>query len=115
MVFLLIQVNNMFLSRNFVRFRAYTSPDAVKQSTNSFIVCKAWVLEDDICIGFKFILLIIYHYIYIKHYLRIIQLNLQDRDNLRTKDKRPVPKVSFVRRFDCIRMKYERGLVYFVI
>ena len=30
-------------------------------------------------------------------------MNLQDRDNLRTKDKRPVPKVSFVRRLDCIR------------
>ena len=29
-------------------------------------------------------------------------VNLQDRDNLRTKDNRPVPKVSFVRRFDCI-------------
>ena len=29
-------------------------------------------------------------------------MNLQDRDNLRTKDKRPVPKVSFVRRLDCI-------------
>ena len=45
---------------------------------------------------------IIYPYILLlKHYLRIIQLNLRDRDNLRTKDKRPVPKVSFVRRFDC--------------
>ena len=29
-------------------------------------------------------------------------MNLQDRDNFRTKDNRPVPKVSFVRRFDCI-------------
>ena len=29
-------------------------------------------------------------------------VNLRDRDNLRRKDKRPVPKVSFVRRFDCI-------------
>ena len=28
-------------------------------------------------------------------------MNLRDRDNLRTKDKRPVPKVSFVRRLDC--------------
>ena len=38
---------------------------------------------------------------YLKHYLRIVQLNLRDRDNLRTKDRRPIPKVSFVRRFDC--------------
>ena len=38
----------------------------------------------------------------LKHYLRIMQLNLRDRDNLRTKDKRSVLKVSFVRRFDCI-------------
>ena len=29
-------------------------------------------------------------------------MNLRDRDNLRAKDKRPVPKVSFVRRLDCI-------------
>ena len=29
-------------------------------------------------------------------------MNLRDRDNLRTKDKGPVPKVSFVRRLDCI-------------
>ena len=29
-------------------------------------------------------------------------VNLRDRDNLRRKDKRPVPKVSFVWRFDCI-------------
>ena len=28
-------------------------------------------------------------------------MNLRDRDNLRAKDKRPVPKVSFVRRLDC--------------
>ena len=28
-------------------------------------------------------------------------MNLRDRDNLQLKDKRPVPKVSFVRRFDC--------------
>ena len=27
-------------------------------------------------------------------------VNLRDRDNLRTKDNRPVPKVSFARRFD---------------
>ena len=32
----------------------------------------------------------------------MIQLNLRDRDILRTKDKRLVPKVSFVQRFDCI-------------
>ena len=38
------------------------------------------------------------------HYLRIIQLNLRDRDNLRTKDKRPVLKVSFVWRFDCTKI-----------
>ena len=43
----------------------------------------------------------------LKHYLRIIQLNLRDRDNLRTKDKRPVPKVSFVRRFDCNFWNYQ--------
>ena len=30
-------------------------------------------------------------------------MNLRDRDNLRTKDKGPVPKVSFVRRLDCIQ------------
>ena len=41
-----------------------------------------------------------YHMVLLKHYLMIIQLNLRDRDNLRTKDKRPVPKVSFVRSFD---------------
>ena len=29
-------------------------------------------------------------------------VNLRDRDNLRRKDNTPVPKVSFVRRFDCI-------------
>ena len=28
-------------------------------------------------------------------------MNLRDRDNLRAKDKRPVPKVSFFRRLDC--------------
>ena len=28
-------------------------------------------------------------------------MNLRDRDNLRAKDKRPIPKVSFVRRLDC--------------
>ena len=28
-------------------------------------------------------------------------MNLRDRDNLRAKDKRPVPKVSFIQRFDC--------------
>ena len=28
-------------------------------------------------------------------------MNLRDRDNLRAKDKRPTPKVSFVRRLDC--------------
>ena len=28
-------------------------------------------------------------------------VNLRDRDNLRRKDKRPVPKASFVWRFDC--------------
>ena len=44
---------------------------------------------------FKVILLL-------KHHFRIIQLNLRDRDNLQTKDKRPVPKVSFVWKFDCI-------------
>ena len=31
-------------------------------------------------------------------------INFRDRDNLRTKDNRPVPKVSFVRRFDCIHL-----------
>ena len=36
-------------------------------------------------------------------------MNLRDRDNLRTKDKRPVPKVSFVRRLDCI-MYYIYGI-----
>ena len=41
------------------------------------------------------------HILLLKHYLRIIQLNLRNRDNLRTKDKRPVPKVSLVWRFDC--------------
>ena len=41
------------------------------------------------------------HILLLKHHSRIIQLNLRDRDNLRTRDKRPVPKVSFVRRFDC--------------
>ena len=41
------------------------------------------------------------HILLLKHYLRIIQFNLWDRDNLWTKDKRPVPKVSFVRRFNC--------------
>ena len=29
-------------------------------------------------------------------------VNLQDRDNLQRKDKEPVPKMSFVWRFDCI-------------
>ena len=29
-------------------------------------------------------------------------MNLRDRDSLRAKDKRPVPKVSFVWRLDCI-------------
>ena len=33
-------------------------------------------------------------------------MNLRDRDNLRIKDKGPVPKVSFVRRLDCICMLY---------
>ena len=33
-------------------------------------------------------------------------MNLRDRDNLRTKDKRPAPKVSFLRRFDCIYHLY---------
>ena len=31
-------INNMFLLRNFSGFRAYTSPDVVKQSTNFFIL-----------------------------------------------------------------------------
>ena len=34
-------------------------------------------------------------------------VNLRDRDNLRREDKSPVPKVSSLRRFDCI----SRGLV----
>ena len=29
-------------------------------------------------------------------------MNLRDTDNLQAKDKRPVPEVSFVQRFDCI-------------
>ena len=32
----------------------------------------------------------------------IIMMNLRDRDNFWRKDKRPVPKVSFVQSFDCI-------------
>ena len=69
---------------------AYTSPDAVKESTN--YLCKAWVHKDDICMRFKVNFI---HYLIVK----------RDRDNLQTKDKRPVPKVSFVRRFDCIASK----------
>ena len=69
----------------------YTSLHAVKESTN--YLCKAWVHKDDICMGF--ILLIIHQYLLLTHYFRIIQLNLRDRDNLRTKDRRPIPKVSF--------------------
>ena len=46
------------------------------------------------------------HYLYLLPCLNNIynqnMVNLRDRDNLRRKDKRPVPKVSFVRRFDCI-------------
>ena len=41
-------------------------------------------------------------------------MNLRDRDNLRAKDKRPVPKVSFVRRLDCnniIILKSVRDLI----
>ena len=45
------------------------------------------------------------HYLYLLPCLNNIykqnMVNLRDRDNLRRKDKRPVPKVSFVRRFDC--------------
>ena len=39
------------------------------------------------------------------HYWSILQskrVNLWDRDNLRTKDKRLLPKVSFVRRLNCM-------------
>jgi hypothetical protein len=32
----------------------------------------------------------------------IMMVNLRDKDNLQTKDREPVPNVSFVRRFDCI-------------
>ena len=45
-----------------------------------------------------------------KHYNADIQsnvMNLRDRDNLRRKDKKPVPKVSFVRRFDCIHKQLD--------
>ena len=40
-------------------------------------------------------------YIGLKIFKHKTMMNLRDRDNLRTKDNRPVPKVSFVRRFDC--------------
>ena len=33
---------------------------------------------------------------------------IRDRDNLRTKDKRPVSKMSFVRRFDCSYEKQKK-------
>ena len=31
-------------------------------------------------------------------------MNLRDRDNLGTKNNRPIPKVSFVQRFNCTSM-----------
>ena len=37
-------------------------------------------------------------------------MNLQDRDNLGTKDKKPVPKVSFVLRFNCRGVPLQFGL-----
>ena len=50
------------------------------------------------------------HYLYLLPCLNNIynqnMVNLRDRDNLRRKDKRPVPKVSFVRRFDCSQTKF---------
>ena len=38
-------------------------------------------------------------------------MNLRDRDNLRAKDKRPVPKVSFVQRLDCNIIILPKNLV----
>ena len=52
-------------------------------------------------------------------------MNLRDRDNLQAKDKRPVPKMSFVRRLNCNEIiytslitqekKYSLRLLYAVI
>ena len=43
-----------------------------------------------------------------------ITVNLRDRDNLRRKDKRPVPKVSFVRRFNCISCSRPLAIIHSV-
>ena len=61
----------------------------------NFIYVKLGSIKMIYAWDFKSILLIIYPYIIMKtHYLRIAQLNLRDRDNFRTKNKRPVPMQS---------------------
>ena len=72
------------------------------QSTNVHLINHSFsVLSWKHVITVKYIYYVIYPmwqcwYIYNQN-----MMNLQDRDNLRRKDKRPIPKVSFVRRFDC--------------